>query len=160
MTIEDVILRIGEIGIIPVVRAATVDDATRAVEAICAGGIPILEITMTVPNATSVIRHVVGEHGKMALVGAGTVTTAEQAEACIRAGAEFIVSPGLSIDVLSVAPETPLSPCRLNSNGGSECCERCGLHRSRSLCSGGGRGSGERRRPARRESGDDHASRA
>ncbi|HVR26030.1 MAG TPA: bifunctional 4-hydroxy-2-oxoglutarate aldolase/2-dehydro-3-deoxy-phosphogluconate aldolase [Candidatus Polarisedimenticolia bacterium] len=103
MTIEDVILRIGEIGIIPVVRAATVDDATRAVEAICAGGIPILEITMTVPNATSVIRHVVGEHGKMALVGAGTVTTAEQAEACIRAGAEFIVSPGLSIDVLSVA---------------------------------------------------------
>ena len=69
MTIEDVILRIGEIGIIPVVRAATVDDATRAVEAICAGGIPILEITMTVPNATSVIRHVVGEHGKMALVG-------------------------------------------------------------------------------------------
>ena len=103
MTIEDVILRIGEIGIIPVVRAATVDDATRAVEAICAGGIPILEITMTVPNATSVIRHVVREHGKMALVGAGTVTTAEQAEACIRAGAEFIVSPGLSIDVLSVA---------------------------------------------------------
>jgi len=103
MTIEDVILRIGEIGIIPVVRAATVDDATRAVEAICAGGIPILEITMTVPNATSVIRHVVCEHGKMALVGAGTVTNAEQAEACIQAGAEFIVSPGLSIDVLSVA---------------------------------------------------------
>src|ERR1700735_390363 len=103
MTIEDVILQIGEIGIIPVVRAATVDDATRAVEAICAGGIPILEITMTVPNATSVIRHVVCEYGKMALVGAGTVTTAKQAEACIRAGAEFIVSPGLSIDVLSVA---------------------------------------------------------
>ncbi|MGA8500198.1 MAG: 2-dehydro-3-deoxyphosphogluconate aldolase, partial [Candidatus Sulfotelmatobacter sp.] len=63
MTIEDVIRRIGEIGIVPVVRAATVEDATRAVEAICAGGIPILEITMTVPNAISVIRHVVREHG-------------------------------------------------------------------------------------------------
>jgi 2-dehydro-3-deoxyphosphogluconate aldolase/(4S)-4-hydroxy-2-oxoglutarate aldolase len=103
MTIEDVIRRIGEIGIVPVVRAATAEEATRAVEAICAGGIPIVEITMTVPNATSVIRHVVREHGNAALIGAGTVTTAEQAEQCIRAGAEFLVSPGLSIPVLSVA---------------------------------------------------------
>jgi len=103
MNIEDVIRRIGEIGIVPVVRAATVEDATRAVEAICAGGIPILEITMTVPNATSVIRHVVREHGSAALIGAGTVTSAEQAEQCIRAGAEFLVSPGLSVQVLAVA---------------------------------------------------------
>src|SRR5580704_5008185 len=103
MTIEEVIRRISEIGIVPVVRAATVEDATRAVEAICAGGIPILEITMTVPNAISVIRHVVREHGSAALIGAGTVTSAEQAEQCIRAGAEFLVSPGLSIPVLSVA---------------------------------------------------------
>jgi 2-dehydro-3-deoxyphosphogluconate aldolase/(4S)-4-hydroxy-2-oxoglutarate aldolase len=103
MTIEDVIRRIGEIGIVPVVRAASVEDATRAVEAICAGGIPILEITMTVPNAISVIRHVVREHGSAALIGAGTVTTGEQAEQCIRAGAEFLVSPGLSTHVLAVA---------------------------------------------------------
>jgi 2-dehydro-3-deoxyphosphogluconate aldolase / (4S)-4-hydroxy-2-oxoglutarate aldolase len=103
MTIEDVVRRIGEIGIVPVVRAATVEDATRAVEAICAAGIPIVEITMTVPDATSVIRHVVREHGNTALIGAGTVTSGEQAEQCIRAGAEFIVSPGLSIPVLSVA---------------------------------------------------------
>ncbi len=103
MTIEDVIRRIGEIGVVPVVRAASVEDATRAVEAICAGGIPILEITMTVPNATSVIRHVVREHGSAALIGAGTVTTGEQAEQCIRAGAEFLVSPGLSTHVLAVA---------------------------------------------------------
>src|SRR5271169_2808786 len=103
MTIEDVIRRIGEIGVVPVVRAASVEDATRAVEAICAGGIPILEITMTVPNATAVIRHVVREHGSAALIGAGTVTTGEQAEQCIRAGAEFLVSPGLSTHVLAVA---------------------------------------------------------
>ncbi len=103
MTIEDVIRRIGEIGIMPVVRAATVEDATRAVEAICVGGIPILEITMTVPNAISVIRHVVREHGNSALIGAGTVTTGEQAEQCIRAGAEFLVSPGLSTLELAVA---------------------------------------------------------
>jgi 2-dehydro-3-deoxyphosphogluconate aldolase / (4S)-4-hydroxy-2-oxoglutarate aldolase len=103
MTIDDVIQRIGEIGIVPVVRAATVEDATRAVEAICAGGIPIAEITMTVPHATSVIRHVVREYGNTALIGAGTVTTREQAEQCILAGAEFIVSPGLSIPALLVA---------------------------------------------------------
>jgi 2-dehydro-3-deoxyphosphogluconate aldolase/(4S)-4-hydroxy-2-oxoglutarate aldolase len=103
MTIDEVIRRIGDIGIVPVVRAATVEDATRAVEAICAGGIPILEITMTVPNATSVISHVVREHGSAALIGAGTVTTSEQAEQCIRAGAEFLVSPGLSTHVLAVA---------------------------------------------------------
>jgi 2-dehydro-3-deoxyphosphogluconate aldolase / (4S)-4-hydroxy-2-oxoglutarate aldolase len=103
MTIEDVIRKIGEIGIVPVVRAATAEDATRAVEAICAGGIPVLEITMTVPNAISVISHVVREHGRAALIGAGTVTTGEQAEQCIRAGAEFLVSPGLSLHVLAVA---------------------------------------------------------
>jgi 2-dehydro-3-deoxyphosphogluconate aldolase/(4S)-4-hydroxy-2-oxoglutarate aldolase len=103
MTIEDVIRRIGEIGIVPVVRAATVEDATRAVEAICAGGIPIVEITMTVPNAVSVIHHVIREHGSAALIGAGTVTSGEQADQCIRAGAEFLVSPGLSTHVLAVA---------------------------------------------------------
>ena len=103
MTIDEVIRRIEEVGIVPVVRAATVDEATRAVEAISAGGIPVVEITMTVPNAVSVIREVVKAHGSKVLVGAGTVTTAEQAESCIRAGAEFLVSPGLSAPVLSVA---------------------------------------------------------
>jgi 2-dehydro-3-deoxyphosphogluconate aldolase/(4S)-4-hydroxy-2-oxoglutarate aldolase len=103
MTIDEVIQKIGEIGIVPVVRAATAEDATRAVEAICAGGIPVLEITMTVPNATTVIRHVTREYGNTVLIGAGTVTTGEQAEQCIRAGAEFIVSPGLSVPVLAVA---------------------------------------------------------
>ncbi len=103
MTIDEVIRRIEEVGIVPVVRAATVDEATRAVEAISAGGIPVVEITMTVPNAVSVIREVAKAHGSAVLVGAGTVTTAEQAESCIRAGAEFLVSPGLSAPVLSVA---------------------------------------------------------
>jgi 2-dehydro-3-deoxyphosphogluconate aldolase/(4S)-4-hydroxy-2-oxoglutarate aldolase len=103
MTIDDVIRRIGEVGIVPVVRAATVDEATRAVEAICAGGIPVVEITMTVPNAISVIREVAQQYAGKVLVGAGTVTNAEQADLCIRAGAQFLVSPGLSPSVLSVA---------------------------------------------------------
>ena len=103
MTVDNVIRRIGEIGIIPVVRAATVDEANRAVEAICAGGIPIVEITMTVPNAVLVIREVAQRYAGKILIGAGTVTTAKQAESCIQAGAEFVVSPGLAVPVLSVA---------------------------------------------------------
>lgn len=103
MSIEDVIRKIGEVGIVPVVRAASVTEASRAVEAILAGGIPVVEITMTVPGAISVIREVVKQYGEKVLVGAGTVTNAEQAESCIRAGAEFLVTPGMSLPVLSVA---------------------------------------------------------
>jgi 2-dehydro-3-deoxyphosphogluconate aldolase/(4S)-4-hydroxy-2-oxoglutarate aldolase len=105
MTIEDVVRRIGEVGIVPVVRAATFEEAHRAVEAIRAGGIPIIEITMTVPDAPAVIRQVVQQYGTQVLTGAGTVLTAEQAEVCLDAGAEFLVSPGLSVPVLRVAKQ-------------------------------------------------------
>src|SRR5215471_15766116 len=103
LTVEDVIRKIGEIGIVPVVRASSVEEANRAIEAICAGGIPVVEITMTVPNAITVIREVVQRRGTDVLIGAGTVTNAEQAESCVRAGAQFLVSPGLAMSVLSVA---------------------------------------------------------
>lgn len=103
MKIEEVVRRVGEIGIIPVVRASSVEEANRAVEAICAGGIPVVEITMTVPNAVTVIRELAQKRGGDVLIGAGTVTNAEQAESCIRAGAQFLVSPGLAISVLAVA---------------------------------------------------------
>src|SRR5882672_10802905 len=103
MTIDEVIRRIGEVGIIPVVRAASVDEACRAVDGIRMGGIPIVEITMTVPNATAVVRKVVEQYGKEVLTGAGTVLNADQTKACLDAGAEFLVSPGLSLPVLQVA---------------------------------------------------------
>jgi len=103
LSVDEVIRKIGDIGIVPVVRAASVDEANRAVEAICAGGVPVVEITMTVPNAVSVIREVAKQRGGDVLIGAGTVTNAEQAEACLRAGAQFLVSPGLAVSVLSVA---------------------------------------------------------
>jgi 2-dehydro-3-deoxyphosphogluconate aldolase / (4S)-4-hydroxy-2-oxoglutarate aldolase len=105
MTIDEVVRKIGEIGIVPVVRAGSVDEANRAVEAICAGGIPVVEITMTVPNAISVIREVAKRYGSDVLIGAGTVTTAEQAEECLSAGAEFLVSPGLAVSVLTAAKD-------------------------------------------------------
>lgn len=103
MKIDDVIQKIGDVGIVPVIRAANMDEASRAVEAICAGGIPIVEITMTVPGATKVIQRVVQQYGDQILTGAGTVLTSDDANACLDAGAEFLVSPGFSIAVLQAA---------------------------------------------------------
>jgi 2-dehydro-3-deoxyphosphogluconate aldolase/(4S)-4-hydroxy-2-oxoglutarate aldolase len=101
--IEAAIQKIQEVGIIPVVRAGDVDEARRAVDAICAGGIPIIEITMTVPNAPEMIRQLVRDFGASVLTGAGTVITAQQAEICMDAGAQFLVSPGLSVPVVQAA---------------------------------------------------------
>jgi len=105
MALEDTIRRIREIGIVPVVRAANLDEARQAINAICRGGIPIIEVTMTVPNAPAMIRELVQHYGHQVLTGAGTVTTARQAEVCLEAGAQFLVSPGLSSAVLHVAAQ-------------------------------------------------------
>ena len=105
MKMEDVARRIGEIGIVPVVRAAGVEEAQQAVDAILAGGIPVVEITMTVPGAVEVIRSVARQFAGKVLVGAGTVVTREQALACLDAGAQFLVSPGLSLAMVRAARE-------------------------------------------------------
>ncbi|PYS45652.1 MAG: 2-dehydro-3-deoxyphosphogluconate aldolase [Acidobacteria bacterium] len=101
MNKEYVLSRIREVGIVPVVRASSADEAFEAIEAIKAGGIPILEITMTVPRALSVLERVRASYGDDVIVGAGTVLDAETARACILAGAQFIVSPALNLDTIS-----------------------------------------------------------
>lgn len=103
MTVEDAIKKIGEVGIIPVVRANSAEETRAAVAAVCAGGISIAEITMTVPNTPDVIRRVVQHYAGAVLIGAGTVLTADDAKRCLDAGAEFLVSPGLSVPVLDIA---------------------------------------------------------
>jgi 2-dehydro-3-deoxyphosphogluconate aldolase / (4S)-4-hydroxy-2-oxoglutarate aldolase len=103
MTAAEVARKIGQIGIIPVIRAQSFRIVSLAVEAVSSGGIPVVEITMTVPNAVEVIRQVVRTYGKQILTGAGTVTTADQARACLDAGAQFLVSPGFSTAVLHIA---------------------------------------------------------
>ena len=92
--------RIREIAIIPVVRATSAAEALDAVEAIRAGGIPILEITLTVPGAVQIIGDLTKRLGDAALIGAGTVLDADSAKACIDAGARFIVSPSLDIPTI------------------------------------------------------------
>jgi len=103
MDSRQVVRRIQKIGIVPVVRASSPEEACRVVEAILAGGIPIIEITMTVPSATEVIREVVRCHQGTVLMGAGTVLSADQAAECVDAGAQFLVSPGLSAAVVGFA---------------------------------------------------------
>lgn len=101
MNKSEVIQRIKDVGLVPVVRAASADEAMRAVEAINAGGVSVLEITMTVPGAIGAIAEVAKRFGDDVVVGAGTVLDAETARACILSGAQFIVSPSLNLDTIA-----------------------------------------------------------
>lgn len=103
MTKSEVRKRILEIGIVPVVRAASSQQAIFAAEAVTAGGIPIVEITMTVPGAVEVIRELTRSLGSQVLVGAGTVLDAGAAARCLQAGAEFLVSPSFDCEMIQVA---------------------------------------------------------
>ena len=95
--------RIIEIGIVPVVRASSAGEACVAADAVCQGGIPIVEITMTVPGAMDVIRDLVKNCASDVLVGAGTVLNPEAARRCLDAGAQFLVSPGLNLKTVELA---------------------------------------------------------
>src|SRR4026207_2211310 len=101
----EVLETIRRIGIIPVVRAKSADEAMQAIDAIREGGIAVLEITMTVPGAVGVIEQVAARFGNDALVGAGTVLDAEKAKDCVSAGAKFIVSPALNMETIAYCRE-------------------------------------------------------
>ena len=95
--------RIVEIGVVPVVRASSPKEARMAAEAVCEGGIPIVEITMTVPGAVGVIKELTQGGSSDVLVGAGTVLNADAARLCIDAGAQFLVSPGFNRQTVELA---------------------------------------------------------
>ena len=97
----EVIQRIRGTGLIPVVRAESADLAMRAVEAIKAGGVDVLEVTMTVPGAVDVIAKLAATFGTEVVIGAGTVLDPETANKCIQAGAQFIVSPALNEETIA-----------------------------------------------------------
>jgi len=86
--------RLAETGIIAVLRAPTPESALGTVEALVAGGITGIEVTYSTPGAAVVIAECAHRYGTDILLGAGTVTTAAQAEEAVEAGAEFLVSPG------------------------------------------------------------------
>ncbi len=94
---------IREVGLVPIVRTPSTEDAFRAAEAIIGGGIGIAEITMTVPNAIRVLEQLAERFGDKVLLGAGTVLDPETCRAALLAGAEFIVTPSLDTGVIEVA---------------------------------------------------------
>ncbi len=102
MNKERILKQIREVGLVPVLRAPSADAAIAAAAAIESGGVPVLEITMTVPGAIEVIRAVVKSSQGRVLVGAGTVLDPETARACILAGAEFVVSPSLNLKTIEL----------------------------------------------------------
>src|SRR5437016_1805131 len=97
----DVIQRIRNTGLIPVVRAESAELAMRAVEAIKVGGVDVLEVTMTVPGAIGVIEQLTATFASEVVIGAGTVLDPETAKKCIQAGAQFIVSPALNEETIA-----------------------------------------------------------
>jgi 2-dehydro-3-deoxyphosphogluconate aldolase/(4S)-4-hydroxy-2-oxoglutarate aldolase len=103
MNRTEIAKRIETTGIVPIVRAPSAELAASAARAILAAGIDVLEITMTVPNATTLMRQLRKELGDSVLLGAGTVLDAPTAKECIDAGAEFIVAPGTDFETIRAA---------------------------------------------------------
>jgi 2-dehydro-3-deoxyphosphogluconate aldolase / (4S)-4-hydroxy-2-oxoglutarate aldolase len=99
---------IREIGIIPAIRVSSAEDAHFACDVVASGGIPIVEITMTVPEAVELIAHLVRHHEKM-LVGAGTVLNTEMASKCLDSGAHFLTSPGLNLKIVEFATKREIA---------------------------------------------------
>lgn len=107
----DVLKKVEEIGIVPVVKINRASDAVPLAKALCEGGLPCAEVTFRTAAAADAIRAMTEAFPEM-LVGAGTVLTTEQADAAIAAGAKFLVSPGLNPAVVRYCVEKgyPITP--------------------------------------------------
>jgi len=98
---------IEKVGIVPVIRASSAEEALFAADCVAKGGVPIVEITMTVPGAVEVIRELVKAMPQV-LVGAGTVLNEGSARQCADAGAQFLVTPGFNAPTVAAASELNL----------------------------------------------------
>jgi 2-dehydro-3-deoxyphosphogluconate aldolase/(4S)-4-hydroxy-2-oxoglutarate aldolase len=98
---EDVLAELRKIGLVPVLRASSVDKALALASAIADGGVTVLEVTMTVPGAIEVMRRLAQQRPDI-LIGAGTVLDAETARMCILEGAKFVVSPALNLGTIEM----------------------------------------------------------
>ena len=105
---EEVCALIKEVGIVPGIRVHTADEAHFATESVMSGGIPIVEITMTVAGAIELISHLVRYHPKM-LVGAGTILDIDMARQCVDAGAAFLTSPGFDAKLVEFAAKQEIA---------------------------------------------------
>lgn len=101
MTKQEVRARVEEIGIVPAIRVHSAEDALFAAEAVAAGGIPIVEVTITVPGVVEVIRELA--RNPAIIQGAGTVLDLGWARRCLDAGAQFLTSPGFDPKIVEFA---------------------------------------------------------
>jgi 2-dehydro-3-deoxyphosphogluconate aldolase / (4S)-4-hydroxy-2-oxoglutarate aldolase len=99
---EEVLAKIHQVGVMPGIRTSSAEDGRFAADAIAKGGIPIIEITMTVPGAINVISDLLRSSPNL-IVGAGTVLDLETARQCLDAGARFLTSPGLDLKIVEFA---------------------------------------------------------
>lgn len=104
-----VVERIKELGAVAILRTPTAEQAIGAANAAIAGGFRIVEITYGVPNTCEVIAQLVRQHPDDLLVGAGTVLTAEEANAAIDAGAQFLVSPCTLPEMIAIGVEREIA---------------------------------------------------
>jgi len=100
MNKEDQLRRVLDCGIVAVVRCSDCKQLVEVARALADGGVTVVEITMSVPNALDVIRQVRQSLGDRILLGAGTVLDTETARAVLLAGAEYIVAPTMNLDVI------------------------------------------------------------
>ena len=103
MNREEIVDRILEEVVIAVVRVENPDKLLSIVQAIYSGGIRVIEITMTIPNAFQMIRKLDLEFNGNILIGVGSVLTAKDAELAIKAGAKYVVSPILDTEIINIA---------------------------------------------------------
>jgi 2-dehydro-3-deoxyphosphogluconate aldolase/(4S)-4-hydroxy-2-oxoglutarate aldolase len=103
----EVISRVVEGGVIPVIRASSKSEARSVIEAIAAGGVTTIEVTLTVPGAVELIRELSRERTDL-LLGAGSVLEPETARECIAAGAKYIVSPATNFDTIEYCNESEI----------------------------------------------------
>ena len=103
MNHAEILARISEIAVIPIVRTTNAETASKAIEAVGKGGIECVEITMTVEHALEALEAVADRYGDRLLLGAGTVLDPETARACMLAGAQFLVAPSLNLKTVEIA---------------------------------------------------------
>jgi 2-dehydro-3-deoxyphosphogluconate aldolase / (4S)-4-hydroxy-2-oxoglutarate aldolase len=97
--------KIQTIGVIPAIRTADAEAALRSAEAICEGGIPVVEISMAAQGGLDTLRSVVQVMGSSMLVGAGTVLDGETARRAHEAGCRFIVTTGFDLSAVQASKE-------------------------------------------------------
>src|SRR5690606_38223846 len=103
MTRIEIVQKIAEIGLVPIVRTSSADAAVRAVEALYEGGLACAEVTMTVPGALKALEKIADKLGDKIILGAGTVLDPETARSCMLAGAEFFVTPTVRAATIEIA---------------------------------------------------------